>query len=124
MGEGPREKVRRRRYAGEGPSEKVCRRRSAGEDPREKVRWKVCGRRSAGEGAQEKVCGRRFVGEGLREKVYRRRSTREHIGPLEKVHGRSGCDRKTGWKGWLEKLAGKLALIPCEEKNNSLIFIN
>ena len=50
---------------GEGPTEKVQRRRSVGEGLREKVRR----RRSAGEGLSEKVRARRVAGEGLSKKV-------------------------------------------------------
>ena len=82
----------------------------------EKVR-----RRSAGEGSQEKIRGRKFAREDLREKVYWRRVTGE--GPLKKwdVAGKVGY-RKRGLVG---KVAGKVIVIPCEEKNNnSLIFID
>ena len=48
---------------------------------------------------------RRFAGEGPSKKVYWKRATRE--GPFGK-----------------REVAGKVALIPCEEKNNSLIFID
>ena len=81
-----------------GPTEKVHRRRSAGESPLEKVCW----RRFVEEGPPEKVRGRRLVGEGPREK--------------RDVVGKVGC-RKRG-------LVGNVALIPCEEKNNSVIFIH
>ena len=88
-------KVHRRRSAGEGSREKVHRRRSTGEGPSEKVR--------------KRVRGRRFIGEGLSKKVRGRGSIRK-----------KGCR----WKRASRKVAGKVALISCEEKNNYLIFIN
>ena len=48
------------------------------------------------------------MGEGPREKVKWRRFARER--PSKKVYEK--------------RVAGKVALIPCEEKNNSLIFID
>ena len=68
---------------------------------------KVRKRRSAREGPR---------GEGQSEKGHQRRSDEERSagsageGPSEKVY-------KT-------RVVGKVALIPCEEKNNSLIFID
>ena len=63
-----------------------------------------------------KVRGRRSAREISSEKVHRRRSAGE--GPSEKrdVDGRGPVGKRV--------MAGKMALIPCEEKNNSLIFIN
>ena len=92
---------------GEGPREKVCKRRSAREGLREKGRW----RKSVREGSWEKGRQRRSIEEGLREKVYGRRSAGE--GPSEKrdVEGRGPVRKRI--------VAEKEALIPCEKKNNS-----
>ena len=92
--------------------EKVHRRKST----REGLREKVFQRRSAEEGPLEKVRRRRSAREIPSEKVHWRRSTRE--GPSEK----RDIDGRGSVKKWV--VAGKVALIPCEEKNSSLIFIN
>ena len=69
----------------------------------------------------KKFRGRRSAREGLLEKVHRRRSTgkSDEEGPLEKKLA-EGCRKR----GPVRKVAGKVALIPCEKKNNSLIFID
>ena len=75
-----------------------------------------------GEGPSEKVCGRRSIGKGSREKGCRRRFARE--GPSKKVRQRGSARTGPPEKGGGRRAVGKVALIPCEEKNNSLIFIN
>ena len=83
------------------------------EDLREDLWEKVRRRRSTREVFSEKVRRRRSAGEGPREKV------RYHggEGPREKrdVDGRGPVGKRV--------VTGKVALIPCEEKNKSLIFI-
>ena len=93
-----------------GPLEKVHRRKSMGEGLWDKVHMSL----------QEKVHRRRSIGKGLLEKVHRRRSTGK--GPSEKrdVDGRGPIGKRVV----AGKVAKKVALIPCEEKNNPLIFIN
>ena len=79
------------------------------------------GKRSDGESSQEKVCERRFAREDPREKVYLRRVMGEGLLKKWDVAGKVGY-RKRGPVG---KVAGKVIVIPCEEKNNnSLIFID
>ena len=71
----------------------------------------------------EKVCQRRSAGEGLTKKFYKRRSTEE--GSSEKVRRRrSAGEDPLDMRDVAGKVAGKVTLIPCEEKNNSLIFID
>ena len=57
----------------------------------------------------EKIRQRRSMGEGPREKVHWRRSTGE---VLPKVTKKVGCRKEESDR------------IPCEEKNNSLIFLD
>ena len=77
--------------------------------------------KSPEKGPTEKVHERSFVGEG----------------PREKVRGRRAVGRRSDGEGLSEKrdvvrrgpfgkrvVAKKVALIPCEEKNKSLIFID
>ena len=77
----------------------------------------------------EKVCRRRSAVEGSREKVHERRAVGE--GPLEKSAGEGLLGKRdvdgiglVGKRVVAGKEVGKGVLIPCEEKNNSLIFIN
>ena len=69
-----------------------------------------------GEGPSEKVRRKRVAREGPSEKVHWRRSTGEGLSAKRDVDGR--------WPVGKRVVIGKVALIPCEEKNNYLIFIN
>ena len=104
--------------------EKVRGRKSVRKGMQKKISWKRSDEeRSAGEVPREKVCRRRSTGEFLTgkdlwEKVFQRRSA-ESFPTKRRSNGetRKGSVRK-------RVVAEKVILIPCEEKNNSLIFID
>ena len=73
-----------------------------------------------GEGLGKKVCGRRAVGEGPWEKGHWRRSNKEGSREKGRQRGSNGEDVP---KKVRVPMVGKVVLISCEEKNNSLIFI-
>ena len=60
------------------------------------------------------------MGEGPLKKVCRRRCAREGSSEKRDVNGRGLVGKRVA----AETEAEKVALIPYEEKNNSLIFIN
>ena len=81
-------------------------------------------KKSLEKGLREKVRWRRSVGEDPSEKVHGRRPTGE--GPLEKVNGRSFAEghQKSGLSENRASRKEESDRIPCEEKNNSLIFLD